>query len=242
MSFDLVPDEVSLARAQLASGLATVAEATLRRRIARLEVEGPGGYEEIDEARALLAQAIWRQGRPVGAGAVIDRIRASSPERRTPVVLLMEAEASAAAGQAERANAQMERVLSEIGVDEAWRLRAGTPSRLSWPVPVSLRARRPPPPAVAPPPEQLPQRTAAGHARLEGARMAYGAGEHERGDRELALAVRLDPELASEGIALLEPTLGRQPPADRLVLYGDLLRAVGRQADASVAYDRAAGA
>ena len=38
-----------------------------------------------------------------------------------------------------------------------------------------------------------------------------------------------------------EPTLGGQPAAERLLLYGDLLRAAGREVEAAEAYDRAAG-
>ncbi|HET6380938.1 MAG TPA: hypothetical protein VFH63_07865, partial [candidate division Zixibacteria bacterium] len=90
------------------------------------------------------------------------------------------------------------------------------------------------------PPPPSPERTAAAHARLEVARAAYANGQLETGDRELGLALRLDPRVAAEGIAMVEPTLGRQPPAERLLLYGDLLRAAGRPADASDAYDRAA--
>jgi predicted RNA polymerase sigma factor len=46
--------------------------------------------------------------------------------------------------------------------------------------------------------------------------------------------------LAPDGVAIIEPTLGRQPAAERLLLYGDLLRAAGREAEATKAYDRAA--
>jgi hypothetical protein len=66
------------------------------------------------------------------------------------------------------------------------------------------------------------------------------AGDLERGDTELGIAVRLDPALAADGVAILEPTLGGQPASDRLLLYGDLLRAAGRQVEAERAYDRAA--
>jgi hypothetical protein len=48
--------------------------------------------------------------------------------------------------------------------------------------------------------------------------------------------------VAAAGIALLEPSLGPKPAAERLVLYGDLLRAAGRERDAAAAYDRAARA
>ena len=41
---------------------------------------------------------------------------------------------------------------------------------------------------------------------------------------------------------ILEATLGTEAPAERLLLYGDLLRAAGREADATVAFDRAARA
>ena len=76
---------------------------------------------------------------------------------------------------------------------------------------------------------------------MEEARVAYVAGDLERGDAEMSIAVRLEPGLAADGVAILEPTLGAQPAADRLLLYGDLLRAAGRQVEANEAYDRAAG-
>ncbi|HYN64391.1 MAG TPA: hypothetical protein VES36_07300 [Candidatus Limnocylindrales bacterium] len=243
---DLIPDELSLARAQLASGLLGMAEGGLRRHVARLDAGGRGALEELDAARALLAEVLWRQGRPLAGGAMVDSIRAGSLERRRPIVLLVEAEAMAASGDPDRAAALMERVIDAVGVDEAWRLRGGVPSRLAWPVPASMRAtpRRPstatagaPSTAALPP---SPERTAAAHARLEAGRHAYNAGNDGEGDRELGLALRLDPRIAAEGVALVEPTLGPQPGADRLLLYGDLLRAAGRSPEASEAYDRAA--
>jgi hypothetical protein len=243
---DLIPDELSLAQAQLASGLPGIAEGVLRRHVGRLEAAGRGALAELDAARALLAEALWRQGRPQAAGAVVEAIRSGSLERRRPLVILIEAEAMAASGEPDRAAALMERVIESVGVDEAWRLRGGVPSRLAWPVPASLRAQPRRAPAgpgsglgTAPPPPS-PERTAAAHARLETARTAYSNGQTDAGDRELGLSLRMDPRVAAEGIALVEPTLGRQPAADRLLLYGDLLRAAGRLADASEAYDRAA--
>jgi hypothetical protein len=245
---DLIPDELSLARAQLLSGLAGQADGVLRRHIARLEAGGRGAAEELDAARAMLAEALWRQGRPLAAAQAVDAIRAGSLERRRPLVLLIEAEAMAAGGHPERAEALMEQVIDSVGVDEAWRLRGGVPSRLPWPVPASLRptARRPTQAAVPAAPAAAtapsPERTAAAHARLEAARLAYGAGNDLEGDRELGLALRLDPRIGAEGVALVEPSLGPQPGPDRLLLYGDLLRAADRSAEASEAYDRAARA
>ena len=242
---DLIPDELSLARGQLSSGLPTLAEGVLRRHAARLEASGnSGALDELDATRSMLAEALWRQGRSVAAGTVADQIRAGSVERRRPIVMLIEAEALAAGGDSERATALMERVVSAIGVDEAWRLRGGVASRLPWPLPASLRAtaRR----ASGPPAgsglsgETSPERTAASHARLEAARAAYGAGHLDDGDRELTFALRLDPRIAPDGIALLEPTLAEGERGDRLVLYGDLLRAAGRGSEASDVYDRAA--
>ncbi len=64
---DLVADELTLARAQLASGLPGLAEGTLRRRLGRLEADGAGIGDEADAARAALAEALWRQHRPVAA-------------------------------------------------------------------------------------------------------------------------------------------------------------------------------
>jgi hypothetical protein len=243
---DLIPDELSLARSQLASGLLGMAEGVLRRHIARLEAGGRGAVEELDAARALLAESLWRQGRPLAGGAVVDSIRAGSLERRRPIVLLVEAEAMAAGGDHERATALMERVIDAVGVDEAWRLRGGVPTRLAWPLPPSMRStqRRPTgPPAGfpgAPPAPPSPERTAAAHVRLEAARLAYASGREDDGDREMNLAMRLDPRVAAEGVALVEPTLGPRPGADRLLLYGDLLRGAGRSPEASEAYDRAA--
>lgn len=56
----------------------------------------------------------------------------------------------------------------------------------------------------------------------------------------MSLALRLDTALAADGVAIIEPTLGGQPGAERLLLYGDLLRAAGRRTEAEGAYDRAA--
>ena len=75
---------------------------------------------------------------------------------------------------------------------------------------------------------------------MEDARVAYVAGDLDRGDGEMSIAVRLDAALAPDGVAILEPTLGGQPAAERLLLYGDLLRAAGRESEANRAYDRAA--
>ena len=71
--------------------------------------------------------------------------------------------------------------------------------------------------------------------------IAYVAGDVARGDGQMSIAVRLDPGLAADGVGILEPTLGRKPAAERLLLYGDLLRAAGREVEAHEAYDRAAG-
>jgi hypothetical protein len=83
------------------------------------------------------------------------------------------------------------------------------------------------------------ERSALARARLQAARAAYATAATDDGDRELSLAVRLDPACAADGLALVEPTLGDEPGAERLLLYGDLLRATGREAEAATAYDRA---
>jgi hypothetical protein len=245
---DLIADELALARAQIASGLSGIAEAVLVRRVAQLQAQGSGALDELDVARGLLAEALWRQGRAVAAGAVAGRVRASSLERRRPLVMVIEAEALAATGQQDAAARLMNRIVDEVGVDEAWRLRGGVPSRLPWPLPPSLRARRPAEVAAARrgmesaamPTLVDPERTAGAHAHLEAARLAYGAADPDRGDRELMVALRLDPRIAPEGVALLEPTLESEAATERLLLYGDLLRAAGRGPEASAVYDRAA--
>ena len=249
---DLVPDELALARAQLDAGLAPLAEGTVRRRLARLEADAVGGDEEPDALRALLAEALWRQGRVIGARQALDAIRPGSPQRRLPMAMLVEAEALAAAGEHDRASGAMERVVAAIGVDAAYELRGEAPGKLTWPLPAVLAPQAPSPPrapwvadaAEATPAERTAfddERTAGARARLEEARVAYVAGELARGDDELSLAARLDPTLAADGVAILQPTLGGQPGTERLLLYGDLLRAAGREVEANEAYDRAAG-
>src|SRR5688500_19009825 len=115
---DLVPDELTLARAQLAAGLPALAEGTARRRIAVREADGTSGDEELDMLRVLLAEALWRQGRLVGARAALDAMRPSSAQRRLPIVLLIEAESHAASGEPDRAAGALERVIGAVGVDE----------------------------------------------------------------------------------------------------------------------------
>jgi hypothetical protein len=247
-TIDLMSDELALARAQIASGLSPMAEAVLVRRIGILQSQGPTAFDELDAARALLAETLWRQGRSIAAGAAASRIRAGSLERRRPLVMTIEAEALAATGQQDAATSLMQRIVDEVGVDEAWRMRGGVASRLPWPLPPSLRPRRPAEVAAArqgldPPPTSVgadPARTAAAHARLEAARLAYGAADLDRGDRELMVALRLDARIAPEGVALIEPTIASGTSTERLLLYGDLLRAAGRAPEASAIYDRAA--
>jgi hypothetical protein len=247
---DVMADELALARAQIDAAQAGLAEGTLRRRLARLEADGADGTDEADALRLLLAEALWRQQRPAAAHAALDAIRPGSPQRRLPIATLIEAEALAAAGESDRAAGAQERLVAAIGLDEAYALRAGVPGRLAWPLPAELgpeppRAPRPPwsAPAQVPPTadaEDEDARTASGRGRVEQARVAYVAGDLERGDGEMSIALRLDSGLAADGVRIIEPTLGRQPAAERLLLYGDLLRAAGREAEAQRAYDRAA--
>lgn len=247
---DVLVDELALARAQIDAGMPALAEGTLRRRVAWLEASGIGGGEETDAARTLLAEALWRQHRLLAARAALDGVRAGSPQRRLPIATIIEAEVLAAAGELDRAAGAVERVVDNIGVDETFALRAGAHGRATWPLPAELlpeppKRARPPWSAERPahqeaemPPDDA--RSAAARGRMEEARVAYVSGEFERGDIEMSIAVRLDPSLATDGVAIMEPTLGGQPAADRLVLYGDLLRAAGRDAEATRAHDRAA--
>jgi hypothetical protein len=250
---DLVSDELALARGQLDAGQPALAEGTILRRLAWLEADGGGPSDEADALRVLLAEADWRQGRPAAARRAIDAVRPSSPQRRLPVAGIIEADVLAAAGERDRATGSMERVLDAIGPEAVFEIRAGQSGPLAWPLPAELRAEpaRPARPPWAPlesaggqapePPAPDDERIAAGRARMEEARVAYVAGDLERGDVEMSIALRLEPGLAGDGVAVIEPTLGGQPSAERLLLYGDLLRAAGRQAEADDAYDRAAG-
>lgn len=249
---DLVADELTLARAQIDAGQYGLAEGTLRRRLATLEADEAGGVDESDALRVLLAEALWRQGRLAAARVALEGTRPGSAQRRLPIATLIDAETLAAAGELDRAAGAQERLLGAIGVDEAFALRAGVSGRLSWPVPSDLRpvAARPPHPPWSAPDDQAvdadvavpvdDERVTAARSRMEDARVAYVAGDLERGDAEMAIAVRLDPGLADDGVAILEPTLGGQPATRRLLLYGDLLRAAGREAESDRAYDSAA--
>jgi hypothetical protein len=250
---DLVSDELALARGQLDAGQPALAEGTILRRLAWLEADGALPGDETDALRAMLAEAHWRQGRPAAARRALEAIRPSSPQRRLPVTGIIEADVLAAAGERDRAAGSMERVLDAIGPEAVFEIRGGLPGPLAWPLPVELRAEpaRPERPPWAHPagrgtaepeaPAADDERIAAGRARMEEARVAYVAGDLERGDVEMSIALRLEPGLAGDGVAIIEPTLGRQPSAERLLLYGDLLRAAGRPAEADEAYDRAAG-
>ena len=250
---DAIPDDFGLARAQIDAGLPALAEGTVRRRLARLEADGTGGDDESDALRLLMAEALWRQQRPAAARVALEAIRPGSAQRRLPIALLIDAETLAAAGEADRAAGAQERLLTAIGADETFALRAGIEGRLGWPLPGELRAepaRAPRPPwspsraeadAAADAPPVDDERVAQARARLEEARVAYVAGKLTRGDGEMSIAVRLDPGLSADGVTILEPTLGRQPARERLLLYGDLLRAAGREIEAQAAYERAAG-
>ena len=65
---EIVPDELALARAQLGSGLAAVAEGTLRRQIARLEAAGRDADDELEAARAAHRRVAVVEGTPRGLG------------------------------------------------------------------------------------------------------------------------------------------------------------------------------
>ena len=248
IEMELVSDEVRLGRGQLDSGLALLAERTLRRLLARLDAASADSGDAREEARAVLAEALWQQQRPVEAGRVLAAIHPSSPLRRRPISLVIEAEAAANAGHGERAQELMDRVLRTVGVERAWELRGGIPSRLPWPAPPRMRPLpvgvggdgRRQPRAADRADAVPPQRAAAARARLESARDAFAEGDAQRGEEQLAVALRLDRATAPDALALLEPQGVDSSSTGRLLLYGDLLHAVGRHEEASAAYARAA--
>ena len=244
---DLLTDHAALARMQLDSGLPLLAEATLRRYMVRFESDSARGSDELDAARALLAEVLWRQHRPLEAGITLASVRAASETRRLPIALVIEADAAAAAGHVARARELMERVVAAAGSEAVWHLRAGVESPLPWPDPFIEQSAAPSRSVAAVPvtPDASggtpgTERTAAAHARLEAARVAFTAGDMTHGAQELSLALRLDVTIATEGIALLESTLRDAPDRPTLLLYGDLLAAAGRADEAAAAYDRAA--
>src|SRR3972149_4983855 len=108
---DLVPDQLALARAQMDAAQYGVVEGTLRRRIATLEATGRN-HEELDAARSLLAEALWRSGRPVAAYEVVTAVRPRGVERRRTMVMMVEAEGLAALGEMRQAEGLLERVVT----------------------------------------------------------------------------------------------------------------------------------
>ena len=245
---DLIRDELALARAQIDAGLLGLAEGTVRRRLAHLEADGVTSDDETDALCLLLAEVLWRQERPISARRSLEAIRPASPQRRLPMAMLIEAETLAATGEADRAAGAQERLLAAIGPDATFEMAGGVTGRLTWPLPEEMQpgsGRVPRPPWTARDAAEATEpiddeRMAAGRGRLEESRVAYVAGDLERGDADMSIAVRLDPALAADGVGLIEPTLGTRPPAERLLLYGDLLNAAGREAEATRAYDLAA--
>lgn len=244
---DLLPDERALARAQLDSGLPLLAETTLRARIAVLGGPEARPSDELDDVRMLLAEALWRQSRPLEAGVVLGAIRSTSDIRRQPLALMIEADAAASGGHGERARSLVDRVLTAVGAEEAWLLRAGVPSLLEWPSPFAAPAPRVAATPASPPHtstmeavEVSAARTAAAHARLEAARAAFTAGDTATGEQELSLALRLDGTIAAAGLELLESMAERTSDRGTIMLFGDLLAAAGRMDEANAAYDRAA--
>ena len=241
---DLLADELALARAQLDSALPLLAEATLRRVLRQREVAGAAD-DELDAVRVLLAEALWRQQRPRAAHAVLGDVDPSSPLRREPLVQLVDAEGRAAAGERQHAMELMERLVAEIGVEAAWELRGGVPASLPWPEPTdfTMSVARHVSPAGDPVERGItaPSRPAARDAAalVDAARDAFAEGDTERAEEKLLVALRLDEGIAGEALTLLEPTIAANADPRRLVLYGDLLAALGRIAEADAAYQRA---
>ena len=258
--FDLLPDELALARAQIDSGLPALAEPDLRRLVAELEAAGSASAE-LDECRALLAQALWLQQRPQAAGAVLTALPASSEIRERPLIRIIQVDALAASGQLERAGELAERLLSEAGDETVWDLRSGVPSRFAWRDPPRLTPAAPtdrpgadaaaepgraggPGDAPRAPGAPLDDRAALARLRLHAARAALDAGDGALAVDELSLALRLDASVADDALPLVERMLPAdgEPETARLVLYGDVLAAAGRSDEAAAAYDRAARA
>ena len=244
---DLLPDQLSLARAQLGSGLHGLAEGVLLRLIAGLEAAGRGGLEELDAARSLLAECLWRQGRPLAAGAVVAGIRATSLERRRPLVMLIEAEALAAAGDSDRAARLAERVVSAIGVDEAWKLRGGVATRITWPAPSSFRAPARRPDGVAGPPARARLADPRADSRRPCARWRQRAMRSPKATWTRVTASWRRRSGSTRGSARMErrswsrPSRGRRPPS---VCYSTATSCAPRAARRTrpIAFDRAARA
>ncbi len=74
-------------------------------------------------------------GRPVAAYDAVTAVRPRGIERRRSITMMVEAEGLAAIGEMRQAEGLLERVVTAVGADEAWRLRRGAPSRLEWPAP-----------------------------------------------------------------------------------------------------------
>ena len=246
------PDELSLARAQLAAGLPAWPREPLRRRIAMLEADGTSGDEELDAL-----------ARPAGRGALAAgparrrtrrARRDAAVERRSGACPIVHAHRGRGARRVRRARPRRRRAGARHrggrrgrGVRAA-RRRPGSRS------PGRCRASSCPQPA---------RRAAAAWSQAADEPDADAGRRRTRGRRPRACGSRRHasptwPATSSaatarcrspcgwiagspaDGVAIMEPTLGGQPHAERLLLYGDLLRAAGRRVEADRAYDRAA--
>ena len=226
--------EARLARLHLRTGMLSLARAELETMAADGVLDTP--------ALADLAEARWRSGDLPGAGdAAVAHLDAGGAE---PVALIVAAEALAARGRTNEARGYANRLLAMLPVDAADPLEplfAGQPRSAAWPATDV----------------EVGEAAAAGLAASGGAigrdaardqvqvvEAAIAAGERRGVAVRLGIILRDEAALAPLVLSLADRAIAtgeRSGPgaAAFQLVRGDAFRAMGREIEASAAYQRA---
>lgn len=201
--------------------------------LARAELELLAGSGSLDAPGLVdLAEARWRTGDLDGAGtAAADALEQGAGD---PLALVIAAEAAAAAGR--RAEADELAATAMGGLETTLdALFAGMPRSQVWPGDPEAEA------ISADATDELAGETgvpvaAAAAEALAGGRAALAAGHVPDAALDLSVAIRLEPQLAAEVLAVIGD--GGADPFLALVA-GDAMRLLGRDQEAAASYERA---
>ena len=241
-TIDLVEDELALARAQLTRAVGA-RERNRSPPHRRARGRRHDRDEELDALRFLLCRGALATGRLVGAPRRARRGAAVECPAPLPIVLLIEAESLAAAGEPDRA----------AGALDARHRRSRGRTRMRF-------GRRPGSPhlaaagrahtvAVARAPAMVPaadetDATGGGGRGAAAARSARGGHasptwpRHRTRRFEMSIAFRLDHELAPTASRSWSPRSGGQTNSERLLLYGRPAPRRGAPRRSRSAFDR----
>ncbi|HEY8167351.1 MAG: hypothetical protein ACHQ02_02455 [Candidatus Limnocylindrales bacterium] len=229
------PAEARLARLHLRTGLLSMARAELETMAADGTLDTP--------ALADLAEARWRSGDLPGAGdAAVAHLDAGGSE---PVALIVAAEALAARGRTNEARGFANRLLGMLPVDAADPLEplfAGQPRSAAWPATDVEVGEAVAAGAAGAAAGITPRATARDQVQVVEA--AIAAGDRRGVAVRLGIILRDEAALAPLVLSLADRAIAMGdrigPGAAALQLVrGDAFRAMGREIEASAAYQRA---